>query len=96
MTVPNVPALVPLERPKLNAELVKPLITLPSASLATIVIVSVLPEATVGEARETVELLALIGPALTVKVGVLARATLLTAAVSVLTVPAVVAVMIAV
>ena len=96
MTVPNVPALLPPDRPKLNAALVRPLIRLPSASLATIVIVSVLPDATVGEARETLELLALIGPALTVNVGVLASATLLTVAVSVLTVPAVVAVIVAV
>ena len=96
MTVPNVPALVPPDRPKLNAELPKPLITLPSASLATMVIVSVLLEATVGETRETLELLALSGPALTVSVGVAASATLLTVAVSVLTVPAVVAVIVAV
>ena len=70
------PALVPPERPKLNAELVRPLMGLPSASLATMVIVSVLPEATVDDARLTVELLALIGPALTVNVGLLASATL--------------------
>jgi hypothetical protein len=53
---------------------------------------SVPPDTTVAEAKAAEDLVGLGGPAVTVIVGLLASATLLTVAVKVLTVPAVVAV----
>ncbi len=69
---------------------------MPDAFLTTIVTVSVAPDARVDVARLTVELPALMEPAVTVNVGLVVRATPFTLTVIVLVLPAVAPVMVAV
>src|SRR4051794_37066248 len=54
-TLLNVPALVPPDRPRPKALLFRPLTALPAPSLTTMVIRSVPPAVTVGDAKLTVE-----------------------------------------
>jgi hypothetical protein len=96
LTAANVPVLVPLPRLKAKALLDRPLIALPELSFTTIVTRSVLPEVTVDDARLTLDPVALTVPGVTATVGWLASVTPPTVTVSVLAVPAVVAVKVAV
>ncbi len=92
VAAPKVPALVPRERVKLKALAARPVIALPFLSVTAMVIRSVLPDATVGVAKPTVDLAGLTGPGITCTVGLALSVTPLTVVVSVLAEPAVVAV----
>ncbi len=90
VTLPNSPELVPPASAKLNAPAARPVIALPFLSFTTIVITSVLPDTTVGDAKLIVELAPLTPPATTWMVGLVVNVTPFTSAVSVLVEPAVV------
>src|SRR5258707_877777 len=95
-TAPNVPALVPPDRLRPKAALVRPVTAFPVASLTVIVTTSEPPEKTVGAAKLADEVEPLTGPGVTVTVGCAVSVTPLTVAVRLPAVPAVAAVNVAV
>jgi hypothetical protein len=95
-TTPKVPVLVPPPRLRLNALLLSPVSAFPAASVRTKVSTSVALDATVADAKVAEDLDALMGPALTVILGLLVSVMPFTTAVKVVGVPAVVPVKMAV